>query len=83
MRTIAIDYGRRRTGVAVSDALGLSARGVATLKNLSDISAVERIVALVADWVSARFGARQIPPATLAWIRAGVYWTIAVLFLFY
>ena len=40
-------------------------------------------VALVADWVSARFGARQIPPATLAWIRAGVYWTIAVLFLFY
>ena len=41
------------------------------------------IVALVADWVSARFGARQIPPATLAWIRAGVYWTIAVLFLFY
>ena len=41
------------------------------------------IVALVADWVSARFGARQIPPATLAWIRAGVYWTIAMLFLFY
>ena len=27
--------------------------------------------------------ARQIPPATLAWIRAGVYWTIAMLFLFY
>lgn len=49
MRTIAIDYGRRRTGVAVSDALGLSARGVATLKNLSDISAVERIVDLVAE----------------------------------
>lgn len=41
------------------------------------------IVALVADWVSARFGARQIPPATLAWIRTGVYWTIAMLFLFY
>ena len=41
------------------------------------------IVALVADWVSARFGARQVPPATLAWIRAGVYWTIAMLFLFY
>ncbi len=49
MRTIAIDYGRRRTGVAVSDALGLSARGVATFRNLSDISAVERIVDLVAE----------------------------------
>lgn len=49
MRTIAIDYGRRRTGVAVSDPLGITARGVTTLQNLSDISAVERIVALVAE----------------------------------
>lgn len=49
MRTIAIDYGRRRTGVAVSDALGISGRGVTTLENLSDISAVERISELVAE----------------------------------
>lgn len=41
------------------------------------------IVALIADWISTRFGARQIPPRTLAYIKAGVYWTIAVLFLFY
>lgn len=50
MRTIAIDYGRRRTGVAVSDPLGLTSRGVETLKNLSDVSAVQRIVELVAEF---------------------------------
>ncbi len=49
MRIIAIDYGRRRTGVAVSDALGLTARGVTTLRNLSDISAVERIAELAVE----------------------------------
>jgi len=49
MRIIAIDYGRRRTGVAVSDALGLTARGVTTLRNLSDISAVERITELAVE----------------------------------
>lgn len=49
MRTIAIDYGRRRTGVAVSDPLGITARGVTTLRNLSDAGAVERIAALVEE----------------------------------
>lgn len=41
------------------------------------------LVALVADWISSRVGARQISPVVLAWIRAGVYWLIALLFLFY
>ena len=49
MRIIAIDYGKRRTGVAVSDALGMSVRGVTTLKNLTDISAVERIAELAVE----------------------------------
>ena len=37
-------------------------------------------VALVADYLAAKFSIEQIPPRILAWIQAAVYWLIAVLF---
>ena len=40
------------------------------------------LVALIADWISTRIGARRIPQLTLAWIQSIVYWAIALLFLF-
>lgn len=43
MRVMAVDYGTRKIGVAVSDALGITARGVATLRKLADREAVERL----------------------------------------
>lgn len=49
MRTLGIDYGTRRIGVAVSDELGLGARGVTTLRALSDREAAGRIAALAAE----------------------------------
>jgi len=49
MRTLAVDYGTRRIGIAVSDALGISARGVATLRDLGDRAAVARIAALTTE----------------------------------
>lgn len=48
MRTLGIDYGSRRVGLAVSDALGLAAHGLPTLDNRSDeelLGALKRIVA--------------------------------------
>jgi putative Holliday junction resolvase len=49
MRTLAVDYGTRRTGIAVSDALGISARGVATLEGLGDRAVVERVATLATE----------------------------------
>jgi putative Holliday junction resolvase len=49
MRILALDYGTRRIGVAVSDALGLTARGVTTLRGLGDRAAVDRVVELAAE----------------------------------
>ena len=49
MRTLAVDYGTRRIGVAVSDALGLTARGVTTLRGLGDRAAVDRVSELAAE----------------------------------
>ena len=40
-------------------------------------------VALASDFISARLGVRRIPSRILARVRAGVYWLIAVIFLFY
>ena len=49
MRTLAVDYGTRRIGVAVSDALWLTARGVTTLRGLGDRAAVGRIADLARE----------------------------------
>jgi putative Holliday junction resolvase len=49
MRTLAVDYGLRRIGIAVSDALGITARGVTTLRGLGDRAAAERIAGIAAE----------------------------------
>jgi putative Holliday junction resolvase len=49
MRTLAVDYGTRRIGVAVSDALGITARGVTTLRGLGERRAVERVAELASE----------------------------------
>jgi putative Holliday junction resolvase len=49
MRTLAVDYGTRRIGVAVSDALGITARGVTTLRGLGERRAVERVAEIASE----------------------------------
>jgi len=48
MRTLGIDHGEKRIGLAVSDALGIAAHGLPTLENRSPqetIAAIRRIIA--------------------------------------
>jgi putative Holliday junction resolvase len=49
MRVLGVDYGTRRIGVAVSDELGLGARGVTTLRDLRDHAAVARLAELAGE----------------------------------
>ena len=46
-RILAVDYGAKRVGLAVSDPLGVIARGAGTLEN--DGRLVERLTAIVRD----------------------------------
>lgn len=43
MRILALDVGSKRIGVAISDALGLTAQGLATLQRISDESALSAL----------------------------------------
>ena len=46
-RILAIDYGSRRMGLAVSDALGITAQGLETFKRKnrrSDFARLERVI---------------------------------------
>ena len=49
MRVLGVDYGTKNIGVAVSDELGLGARGVTTLRRLTDADAVARLAELAAE----------------------------------
>lgn len=49
MRTLALDIGRRRIGVAVSDPLGLVARPVETVHSVSLNADAERITEIARD----------------------------------
>ena len=49
MRVLGVDYGTRRIGIAVSDELGLGARGVTTLRDLRDHVAVARLAELAGE----------------------------------
>ena len=42
-RLIALDYGEARTGVAVSDLLGITAQAVATIQHKSDKELLEKL----------------------------------------
>ena len=50
MRIIGIDYGDARVGVAVSDALGITAQGIATVPNKVYHKMMERITALISEY---------------------------------
>ncbi len=50
MRIMGIDYGDARVGVAVSDALGITAQGVATVPNKVYSKMLERLAALVNEY---------------------------------
>jgi putative Holliday junction resolvase len=49
MRALAIDFGTKKIGIAVSDALGITVRGVETIRRRSMDSDIERIRSLVSD----------------------------------
>ena len=49
-RVLAIDYGKRRIGLAISDPTGTIASGIGTLEVNSDREAIERILRGRADW---------------------------------
>jgi putative Holliday junction resolvase len=48
VRALAVDYGRRRIGLAVSDALGISVRGLPTIARGPDLAGAAAAVAAVA-----------------------------------
>ena len=50
MRIMGIDYGDARVGVAVSDALGITAQGVATVPNRVYDKMMDRLVALIGEY---------------------------------
>lgn len=47
VRILAIDYGRRRIGLAVSDALGMTANGLSTLKVKNKDQALEEVIKVI------------------------------------
>lgn len=49
-RVLAIDYGKRRVGLAISDPTGTIATGIGTLEVTSDEDALNRIAAGHAEW---------------------------------
>lgn len=49
MRVLAVDYGERRTGIAVSDELGITAQGLETVVVKDPAELPERIAALASD----------------------------------
>lgn len=49
MRVLAVDYGERRTGVAVSDELGITAQGLETIVVKDSAELPERVAALARD----------------------------------
>ncbi|WP_424700323.1 Holliday junction resolvase RuvX, partial [Gaiella sp.] len=48
MKTLALDYGAARTGVAVSDATGTLARPVGIVERAATEAGLDQVVALVA-----------------------------------
>jgi putative Holliday junction resolvase len=59
MRKIGLDVGRRRVGVAVSDAYGLLARPLTTI-NVSDADIVERVSAAIRSLAAEDDGVGEI-----------------------
>ncbi|MCM8760891.1 MAG: Holliday junction resolvase RuvX [Candidatus Omnitrophica bacterium] len=49
MRIIAIDFGAKRIGIAISDELLLASHGMETIEHTDNASDIERIVKIVAE----------------------------------
>ncbi len=49
MRTMGIDYGDKRVGIALSDPLGITAQGYGTLENTGGKKLFEQIVTVVKE----------------------------------
>ena len=49
MRLMGIDYGDARVGIALSDALGITAQGYATLKNTADSALFDEIINIIKE----------------------------------
>jgi putative Holliday junction resolvase len=60
-RVAAVDYGRRRIGLAVSDALRITTRGLATLTHPGDLAAAAQHVAQVLVHEGARLVVLGLP----------------------
>jgi putative Holliday junction resolvase len=54
-RIIGLDYGEARTGVAVSDLLGITAQGVISIKHKSDKELLEKLVPYVEEYEPVKF----------------------------
>jgi putative holliday junction resolvase len=50
MRIIAIDYGERRTGLAVTDELGITAQGLDTIVAASEEEVLKKVIQIVKDY---------------------------------
>ena len=54
MRILAIDYGLRRMGLAVSDLLGITAQGLETLEHSTRDDDLKKLTRLVAEYEVSR-----------------------------
>jgi putative Holliday junction resolvase len=50
MRILAIDYGQKRIGLAVSDPLGFTAQGIETIQNLSKKQAIAALIKICKEY---------------------------------
>ena len=49
-RIIGLDYGEARTGVAVSDLLGITAQGVTSINHTSDKELIEKLKPIIEEY---------------------------------
>ena len=49
MRVLAVDYGERRTGIAVSDKIGLTAQGLETIEVKKEDEIPDRVASVVKE----------------------------------
>jgi len=49
-RTIGLDYGEARTGVAVSDLLGITAQGITSINHKSDKELLEKLKQIIDEY---------------------------------
>lgn len=49
-RFLGLDYGSARTGVAVSDLLGITAQGITSIKHTSDKELLEKLIPIIEEY---------------------------------